>query len=224
MTMTQLELFDEPAGLREVLRNYRDVPGLTYCPQFLPSEEQGQVLAAVDGRPWRNDLKRRVQHYGYRYDYKARSVDPSMYVGPLPPFAVDVARRLLDQGLVEEMPDQLIVNEYRPGQGITAHIDCEPCFKNTIVTVSLGWAYEMDFISLATGEALKPPPLLEPGSVLVLQDEARFQWTHGIKARKRDRGVPRKRRVSLTFRNVILVTETTALPPAALPSSGLAHF
>ena len=46
------------------------------------------------------------------------------------------------------MPDQLIVNEYQPGQGISAHIDCEPCFKNTIVTVSLGSVYEMDFISL----------------------------------------------------------------------------
>jgi len=200
--MVQRDLFDPPAEPREVLRDYLDVPGLTYCRQFLAPEEQCQVLAKVDAGPWRNDLKRLVQHYGYKYDYKARSVDLSMYVGPLPPFALDVAQRLLDQELVEEMPDQLIVNEYEPGQGITAHIDCEPCFKNTIVTVSLGWAYEMDFISVATGEV--KPALLEQGSALVLQGEARYQWMHRIKARLSDRGVRRERRVSLTFRNVIL--------------------
>jgi alkylated DNA repair dioxygenase AlkB len=200
--MPQLELFDQPAGPHQAVRNYLDVPGLTYCRAFLAPEEQRRILAEVDARPWRDDLKRRVQHYGYKYDYKARSIDLSMYVGPLPAFALDIAQRLLDQGLVEEMPDQLIVNEYEPGQGITAHIDCEPCFKNTIVTVSLGWAYEMDFISVATGEVR--PALLEPGSALVMEGESRYQWMHRIKARMNDRGVPRQRRVSLTFRNVIL--------------------
>jgi alkylated DNA repair dioxygenase AlkB len=200
--MPQLELFDQPAEPSEVLRNYLDVPGLTYCQEFLTLEDQRHVLAEVDACPWRSDLKRRVQHYGYKYDYKARSVDHSMYVGPLPAFALEIAQRLLDRGLVEEMPDQLIVNEYEPGQGITAHIDCEPCFKDTIVTLSLGWAYEMDFISVATGEV--KPALLEPGSVLVMQDEGRYQWMHRIKARMSDRGVRRQRRVSLTFRNVIL--------------------
>jgi alkylated DNA repair dioxygenase AlkB len=198
----QLDLFDQPTEPPQVLRYYLDVPGLTYCRGLLEPEEQCRVLAKVDARPWRNDLKRRVQHYGYKYDYKARSVDHSMYVGPLPTFALGVAQRLLDRGLVEEMPDQLIVNEYEPGQGITAHIDCEPCFKNTIITVSLGWAYEMDFISVATEEV--KPALLEPGSALIMQGEARYQWMHRIKARISDRGVPRRRRVSLTFRNVIL--------------------
>jgi len=94
------------------------------------------------------------------------------------------------------------VNEYERGQGITAHVDCEPCFKNTIVTVSLGWVYEMDFISLDTGEVRST--LLELGSALVMRDEARYRWMHRIKARQSDRGIPRERRVSLTFRNVIL--------------------
>jgi alkylated DNA repair dioxygenase AlkB len=200
--MPQLDLFDQPTEPGEVLRNYLDVPGLTYSSHFLVPEEQCRVLAELDARPWLDDLKRRVQHYGYKYDYKARSVDHSMYVGSLPAFALDVAQRLLDQGLIEEMPDQLIVNEYKPGQGITAHIDCQPCFKNTIVTVSLGWAYEMDFISIDTDE--HKAALLEPGSALVMQGEARYQWRHRIKARMSDRGVRRERRVSLTFRNVIL--------------------
>lgn len=200
--MSPLDLFDQPTEPRQVFRDYLDVPGLTYCREVLTFEEQGRVLAEVNARPWRQNLKRRVQHYGYKYDYKARSVDLSMYVGPLPEFAVEVAQRLLDLDLIEEMPDQLIVNEYEPGQGITAHIDCEPCFKDTISTVSLGWAYEMDFIEFDRREV--KTALLAQGSALVMQAQARNKWMHRINARKTDRGIHRRTRVSLTFRNVIL--------------------
>lgn len=196
-------LFDESteSGLQ---RDYLGIPGLGYHRSFLPEAEQERLLREINSRPWRDDLKRRVQHYGYKYDYKARAIDHSMYVGPLPPFAIEVARLLMTQGLIDEMPDQLIVNEYEPGQGITAHIDCQPCFKNTIVTVSLGAVYEMDFISVATGEIRST--LLELGSALVLRDESRNEWMHRIRARMSDRGIPRERRVSLTYRSVIVTT------------------
>ncbi len=178
------------------------INGLTYWPVFLTPQEQETLLAAVDARPWQNDLKRRVQHYGYRYDYKARRIDLSMRIGELPDFAVPVAQRLVHDGLMTQIPDQLIVNEYEPGQGISAHIDCEPCFGPSIVTVSLGWAYEMDFIHAHTHET--KTILLAKGSALGMTGEARYQWRHRIRARRSDRGSPRKRRVSLTFRNVVL--------------------
>lgn len=197
----QRELFDLLAtpGLTH---SGPDIPGLVYVPQLLNTEEQTRILREVDSRPWRDDLKRKVQHYGYKYDYKARAIDHSMYVGPLPAFAMELGKTLLDRSLVGELPDQLIVNNYEPGQGITAHIDCEPCFKETIVTVSLGAVYPMDFISVATGDIKSIA--LELGSALVLRGDARYQWMHRIQGRKTDAGVPRKRRVSLTFRNVIL--------------------
>jgi alkylated DNA repair dioxygenase AlkB len=197
----QPELFvvpDEP----QLQRDYLDVRGLTYCRNFLPAEEQARILQEIDAQPWLSDLKRRVQHYGNKYDYKARAINHSMYVGPLPLFALEVAERLRTLGLITEGPDQLIVNEYEAGQGISAHIDCEPCFENTIVTVSLGSAYPMDFICVATKEVKQV--MLDAGSALVLRDEARYKWMHRIQARKSDNGVPRGRRVSLTFRNVIL--------------------
>jgi len=178
------------------------IEGLTYFPGLLPTGMQAQTLSAIDANPWQDDLKRRVQHYGYKYDYKARRIDPSMFVGPLPGFAVEVANQLLAYQLMPEMPDQLIVNEYRPGQGIAAHVDCVPCFKDTIATVSLGSACEMDFIEVESGT---PRSMwLEAGSALVLAGDARYRWMHRIRARASDRGVRRGRRVSLTFRNVIV--------------------
>src|SRR5882724_3745270 len=120
------------------------IAGMSHVGDFLSASEQDAVLREVDRQPWRSDLKRRVQHYGYRYDYKARRVDRSMFLGPLPPFAMPAANRLVEQSLFSQLPDQLIVNEYLPGQGISAHIDCEPCFAGAIAMVSLGWAYEME--------------------------------------------------------------------------------
>ena len=38
----------------------------------------------INQQPWITDLKRRVQHDGYRYNYSQRSVDASAFVGPLP--------------------------------------------------------------------------------------------------------------------------------------------
>lgn len=189
------------------------VDGLVYKAGFLEPGQEVELLAAVDARPWLPDLKRRVQHYGYKYDYKARAISTSMFVGPLPEFAVALAARLVSEGVLLEAPDQLIVNEYVPGQGISAHIDCEPCFKERIVTISLGSACEMEFRAQAEGrdsgssgpEGRAPVTLmLEPRSALLISGEARYRWTHMIRGRKSDRGRMRSRRVSLTFRNVIL--------------------
>jgi alkylated DNA repair dioxygenase AlkB len=178
------------------------IPGMTYVPGFLTTPEQTTILEAVDHSSWLDDLKRRVQHYGFRYDYKARRVDRSMFLGSLPPFAVSVANRLVERSLFRQTPDQLIVNEYLPGQGISAHIDCEPCFGDTIAMISLGWAYEMDFIEPRSKEIRTL--LLDVGSALVVAGDARHKWLHQIKPRQTDRGIARRRRVSLTFRNVIL--------------------
>jgi alkylated DNA repair dioxygenase AlkB len=197
----QLELFQEPLPTDDQNVAFA-INGLIYSPELLSRDEQVAILSEVDGLPWSTQLKRRVQHYGYQYDYKARRVDPSMYLGSLPPFAIRVAEQLRARGLVSELPDQLIVNEYLPGQGITAHVDCEPCFGEHIAMVSLGWAYEMDFVHVNSREVRSL--MLAPGSVVVITGEARHQWLHQIKARRSDRGIQRQRRVSLTFRNVIV--------------------
>jgi len=50
--------------------------------------------------------------------------------------------------------------------------------------------------------------MLEPRSLIVLKGEARYEWAHGIAKRKSDNWqgqvFKRTRRVSLTFRTVIL--------------------
>ena len=194
-------LFDTPDD-SQVIHDYMDVPGLMFSSGFVASSDQHEILDDLDGREWLVDLKRRVQHYGYKYDYRARRVDHSMYVGELPKFAQQLAGALVANGLMPKMADQLIINEYQPGQGISAHIDCEPCFEDFIATISLGWEYEMDLISTTSDR--KVSVMLPIGSALIFSGDARNYWKHQIRARKSDNGIPRQRRVSLTFRTVIL--------------------
>lgn len=181
-------------------------PGAQYLPDYIDRSEAIKLLSHIDNLPWLGDLKRRVQHYGYRYDYKARRITTDSYLGALPDWLDELAGRLRKDEIFDLRPDQVIVNEYLPGQGIAAHVDCEPCFGETIASLSLGSPCVMEFSSVQSGSYLART--LEPHSLLVLKGAARFGWKHGIPARKTDlidgRKVARVRRVSLTFRSVVL--------------------
>jgi len=183
-----------------------DISGLTYISNFITPGEEDVLVSSIDAQPWLNDLKRRVQHYGYKYDYRARSVGNGAYLGQLPDWLSSVSNKLHDDGIFSSAPDQAIVNEYLPGQGISAHIDCVPCFANTIASLSLSSPCIMEFSNPKTNE--KKSIVLEERSLIVLSGPARYEWQHTIPARKSDviDGIKteRGRRVSLTFRNVIL--------------------
>jgi alkylated DNA repair dioxygenase AlkB len=182
------------------------VSGLSYIPDFIDSATESALIKTIDTQPWITELKRRVQHYGWRYDYKARSVTNNLRIGVLPDWLQTYAVRLQQAGLFNEAPDQVIVNEYQSGQGISAHVDCVPCFADTIASLSLGSPCVMDFNHSKTGE--KSSLLMEPRSLLVLTGDARYIWQHAIAGRKTDRYsgqiINRNRRVSLTFRKVIV--------------------
>ena len=121
------------------------IDGLIYIPDFISREEEANLLSNIDQQSWPNDLKRRVQHYGYKYDYRARNIDKSFSLGPLPSWLDIWADRLKTQGYFSSKPDQAIINEYEPGHGISAHIDCEPCFGDIIASLSLGSGAMMQF-------------------------------------------------------------------------------
>ncbi len=183
-----------------------DISGLTYISDFITKGEEQFLLRNIDCAPWLNDLKRRVQHYGYKYDYKSRTVNDDAYLGPLPEWVMPVSQRLFAEAIFPAVPDQVIINEYEPGQGISAHIDCLPCFGDTIASLSLGSSCVMEFFNSRTRE--KKEFLLEECSLIVLSGEARYNWTHAIPDRKSDmingQKIYRLKRASLTFRNIIL--------------------
>ncbi|MGJ8561865.1 MAG: alpha-ketoglutarate-dependent dioxygenase AlkB [Litorimonas sp.] len=178
--------------------------GLTYLENYISDDETDRLVQEIDAAPWRTDLKRRVQHYGYRYDYKARQARRDDYLGPLPALFQQLAERLTFEGHFQAVPDQVIVNEYQPGQGISAHIDCQPCFGETIASLSLLSACVIRFASQTLSQQMELH--LQSASLLVLSGDARHLWTHAIPVRKTDvfegQKYFRSRRLSLTFRTM----------------------
>ena len=181
-----------------------DVPGLTYVPDFLSAGEENELVETIDRSEWQaGTIRRRVQHYGWRYDYGSRKIDTSMRLGPLPEWASRLARRLVATKLLNEMPDQLIVNEYIKTQGIHKHIDRVPSFADGIVMISLLESWEMVFRN--PRDKRKVCQLLERRSAAVMKGDSRYLWTHEIPRRKFERGnLRRERRISLTFRKVLV--------------------
>lgn len=180
--------------------------GLEYYPKFISEGEELELITAIDNANWLNDLKRKVQHYGFKYDYKARRIDESFRIGTLPNWSDFIVDRILKNGIVNHQPDQLIINNYEVGEGISMHVDCEPCFTDIIISLSLFSDIVMDFKKLNSNQ--KESILLQRGSLLVISGDARYKYEHGIAQRKSDmfnkRKRDRKRRVSMTFRKVIL--------------------
>jgi alkylated DNA repair dioxygenase AlkB len=178
------------------------ISGLLSIPHYISQGHHDVLIDTIDAQAWCGDLVRRTQHYGYRYDYRAKTVDPASHLGDLPPWLQQIALQLALDGLIRNPPDQAIINEYMPGQGIASHIDCVPCFGDVVISLSLAAPVVMDL--KRKDEHI--PILLAPRSLLVLRGEARYQWTHGIAKRQHDtvdgRVIRRERRLSVTFRTV----------------------
>lgn len=196
--LPQMRLFDDTDNAT--------IEGLRYVPDFISTISEAGLVQQIDVQPWLTDLKRRVQHYGYKYDYKARGITQDLRIGAIPYWLIGLCDDLQAQGYFSKAPDQVIINEYQTGQGITPHIDCVPCFGQTIASLSLGSTCIMEFTHAKTGG--KQQQLLEPRSLVVLSGKARYDWQHAIPQRKSDvwcgEKLARSRRISLTFRTVIL--------------------
>lgn len=204
-----MNLFSDYTDFELTILNAQKINGLKIHFDFINSDESKELLNNIDKSTWLTDLKRRVQHYGYKYDYKARRIDPSSYLGEIPTWMKFLSDRLLQQRIIDFVPDQAIINEYINDQGIAAHIDCEPCFGDTIISISLGGQCVMNFQKgLNSTELDKIPLLITPHSLIVMTGESRYNWYHGIVGRKSDKFngqiFKRQRRVSITFRKVIL--------------------
>ena len=54
-------------------RRAASVPGLVFEPNFLDEEHERRLVRWIDAQEWSNELTRRVQQYGWRYDYASAS-------------------------------------------------------------------------------------------------------------------------------------------------------
>ncbi|KAJ9451324.1 hypothetical protein DIPPA_31938 [Diplonema papillatum] len=193
--------------------------GLHMIPDFLSVAEERQLLEFFGtGSQWdTEDLKRRTAQYGYVFDYNTghtlSAIPPSDRKARFPPLFWDgvLSKLKTAPGVPEDLrhlrdPDQCIVNQYVPGQGIGAHVDRVNLFDHSIVVVSLGSDAVMDFTKRT--EHLRRVAIPRR-SCYIMTGESRYDWQHALKPCSSDtyKGTHFERtvRISLTFRKV---TET----------------
>ncbi len=185
----------------------KSIHGLELHFDFIDKAQEIELIRLIDNYNWLNDLTRRVQHYGYKYDYKSRKIDNSFFLGELPHWLKDLSQKITENNLIDFIPDQAIINEYESGQGIAPHIDCEPCFGDTIISLSLGSTCVMNYENEPNSKN-KIGIFVEPRTLLIMKNESRYNWYHGIPQRKSDKynneNIKRERRISITFRKVII--------------------
>ena len=72
---------------------------MCYLRSFLSPDEQDEFIRRIDENEgaWLTDLSRRVQQYGWRYDYQARAITSDMRIGPLPDWLQALAQRLYEE-------------------------------------------------------------------------------------------------------------------------------
>ncbi|URE18978.1 2OG-Fe(II) oxygenase superfamily [Musa troglodytarum] len=208
------------------------IPGIYLVHDFITVEEEKRLLAEVDNRQWRSLSKRRVQHYGYEFLYETRNVDSKHCLGELPSFVSNILQKILSfpglGGDQNKEMDQLTVNEYPCGVGLSPHIDTHSAFDEFIFSLSTAGPCIMEFRRYPEGTWCHPTasvneihedsPLLSsnftrkaiflpPRSMLLMSGEGRYAWHHYIRHRKVDpvgeKAIRRSsRRVSFTFRKV----------------------
>lgn len=217
-------------------KNYLSIPGLKLHQNFISSEEEKQLLDWIDSAEWedrvqgknkKKPMKRRVQHYGFRFNYENNLADLEPYKdGKIPEIFLSLIQRLKDNHFIQSNPDQLTINEYKPGQGILSHVDTHSAFEDEIISISLASDCGMEFCCF-DDQKKKIGVYLHQCSAFILSGESRYNWKHGITKKNFDHVLienekeihqssnsieellfpeaglcKRKRRVSLTFRSL----------------------
>jgi alkylated DNA repair dioxygenase AlkB len=178
------------------------VPGLFLYPDFIDEIREEQLLEEIEQQKWVVDYSRRLQYYGYRNELE-KPYDLISFPVPIPPQIYQLSQELNEQNVLLYQPDQVIINEYAPGEGIKPHKD-RNYYENQICGVNLGSGCIMKFIKGKNFEVIDVE--IPRRSLYVMQDDARKKWNHGIPPRKKDiingSVQHRERRVSITYRKV----------------------
>lgn len=181
------------------------LPGFTLIQNYVSDAEETNLWNDLDKLPWVVDFSRKLQYYGYRNE-RTKPYHLVPIKEEIPDCMDFLTNKIMEDKLVFKTPDQVIINDYEPGQGIKPHFDRKDYFNNTIIGVSLGSDCLMEFTHVKEGN--KVSVFIPRKSLYILEDEARYDWHHGIPGRKTDKlgngnVLTRKRRISITYRNVI---------------------
>lgn len=226
---------EPPALIVEELQRFlvRGAPPTAYyIPGFLSEQEEASLLHQVYASPkpkWTQLSGRRLQNWG------GLPHPRGMLAQAIPHWLHAYCQKISSLGAFGgKVANHVLVNEYKAGEGIMPHED-GPLYHPTVTTLNLGSHALLDFYA-PVGEAPQTEEsrflfslLVQPRSLLILQDEMYQRLLHGIRPRQQDalsqavlnlpaagaqpgETLSRGTRVSLTIRHVPKVMKAKLLP------------
>lgn len=198
---------------------------------FLSTDEELGLMRNIDALPpseWVVLRGRRLVPLGGH----PRPPPELMSRETLPPWAQAVCDALVLSGVfpADAPPNHILLNEYQPGEGIDAHKD-GPLYAPLVAIVSLGSQCGFEFSEDTPERPSLASLLLPPRGLLVFAGDAYERHLHSVPARRADEitprqgfvdlcgegeegarpsRLPRRRRLSLTVRRVVLPPEADA--------------
>ncbi|KAK5062842.1 hypothetical protein LTR84_004917 [Exophiala bonariae] len=162
-------------------------PSCHYVHSFITPAEEEQILDQIARLPqsrWTVLSHRRLLSLPSSL---VGSSKDALIDAPMPTFLDSIVHRLEEHGYFEgsthQAPNHVLINEYRPGEGIMPHVD-GPAYNPITATVSLGSHTVLDIYKKnATGERNATPTwriLQEPRSLLVTLGDMYVDTLHGI--------------------------------------------
>lgn len=178
--------------------------GLFYYENVIDEKEEKELICFLDRDEESNwnplgetKNSRKVQQYGYIYNYNTGNVKEKTKDIPLQfNFLIDILKQKFDRNF-----NQVIVNNYIEGQGISSHIDSLK-YGDVIACYSIG----SDSVIRFTKDKEKYDLFVKRNSLYIMTGDSRFKWKHEMPSRKSDAlnglKLKRGRRISITFRYI----------------------
>jgi len=207
-----------------------------YVPSFITPAEEQQITNDIRRLPeskWTVLSHRRLLSLPSTLTGSARD---TLIAAPLPSYLTSIVLRLKDLKAFEhsahQAPNHVLINEYKPGEGIMPHED-GPAYNPITATVSLGSHTILEIYNKNEQGERDPHPswriLQEPRSLLITTGDMYVNTLHGISEIEIDENLDpvnivnwdflgdkepfisgqtkRQTRISLTFRDVVKVAK-----------------
>eukprot|EP01118_Nematostelium_gracile_P001942 TRINITY_DN12008_c0_g1_i1.p1 TRINITY_DN12008_c0_g1~~TRINITY_DN12008_c0_g1_i1.p1 ORF type:complete len:228 (+),score=42.04 TRINITY_DN12008_c0_g1_i1:72-755(+) len=156
-------------------------PGVLLRSQYLTQPEQeemkNEILTATkDAKTTSHpEFKRRIYNF-----YTSSGIRQRI------PKTFECMERVHREGIIPDLPDSVQINIYENGGGCPMHTDAKS-IGDSIAMFSLMSPAVMGLGKIVQSQERLPPAaipsvrmLLVPGSLLVMRDEVRYNWEHGI--------------------------------------------
>ncbi|QDS74018.1 hypothetical protein FKW77_008938 [Venturia effusa] len=197
-------------------------PSFHYIPNFLTEHEEAQILQKIPSQRWTHLTKRRLQAHPSTLTKTNTLIASPLptYLATSPPVLKRFEALHVFEGTRHGAPNHVLINEYRPGEGIMPHEDGD-AYSPVVATVSLGGCLCLELTvhpsrvkedgvgaaaeaqaevkgqrgegGVVNGEVKNRWRILqEPRSLLVTTGEAYVALLHGIEPVERDEGLSKE--------------------------------